>query len=650
MLKKNMKTIPTLITGILLLAPLANAAKCESALTSTLAEVDRTITNGPFKPNWKSLSKHVDPQWFQDAKFGIYTHWGPVTVGSSGGGSQWYGKAMYEPGNASFEHHRKHFGDQNTVGFKDLVSKLTAQKFDAEAWADLFAASGAQFAGPVAVHHDNFAMWDSQLTRWNSVNMGPHRDITGELEKAIRARGMKFLTTFHHGYAWRYFEPAFKYDGADPQYADLYTEVHEPNAAPSKAFQDRWIAMVLEVLTKYQPDLIWFDFEFFRVIQPEYQQKLFAMAYNWAAENNQSIGVCQKSQDIRKHTGILDIERGRENEIKPYIWLTDSMVSNWFYNESSKAKSVHKLVSMLVDIVSKNGCLLLDVGPAVDGTIPEKDRDALLGMGEWLKINGEAIYATRPWKVYGEGPTRMAKAGAFGEDAEKPYRAQDIRFTQSKDGKTLYATAMGVPEDGQLVVKSLAKAAGEIAHVELLGHSGTVDWQQTDEGLVVKLPESETYSHAISIKIMAGELNPVPVVYDTSIQADAAGNIELTSVSAEIHISTKHAENESKPILGAWSNPNDFISWTCTIAHPGTYEVEITYSCATKAGSEFTVEMDRQKLDGKTDPKGIVTASTDNLGVLYVEKPGSYTISLKAKAEPEWKGIGLSSINLKRIM
>ena len=252
----------------------------DAALAEQLRRVDETMAKGPFQPNWESLKAHQDPEWFRDAKFGIYTHWGPVTVGAEDGpsGGQWYGHSMYDTNSPTFKYHQKKYGDQHTVGYKDIIPKFTAEKFNADDWADLFAKAGAKFAGPVAVHHDNFAMWNSQLTRWNSQNMGPHRDITGELEKTIRAHGMKFITTFHHGYAWRYFEPAFKFDAADGENADLYTEVHARKAPASQHFQDVWLAMVDEVLNKYQPDLIWFDFEFFAVIQPEYQQKLFATA------------------------------------------------------------------------------------------------------------------------------------------------------------------------------------------------------------------------------------------------------------------------------------------------------------------------------------------------------------------------------------
>ena len=483
-------------------ASLLTPARADDAqLAAGLETVDATIAKGPFKPEWESLKAHQDPEWFRDAKFGIYTHWGPVTVGAedgTNGGVQWYGKNMYDPKNKVFEYHRNKYGDQNQVGYKDMVPKFTAEKFDAEAWADLFEKSGAKFAGPVSVHHDNFAMWDSKVTRWNSVGMGPHRDITGELEKAIRAHGLKFITTFHHGFAWRYFEPSFKFDGADPKNADLYTEVHEPKARPSKKFQDTWLVMVDEVLNKYQPDLIWFDFEFYAVITPEYQQKLFATAYDWAAQNNRTIGVCQKSRDIHKFTSILDFERGREDKLVPYPWLTDTAAGPWFNQKSEKFKSVGQLVSVLVDIVSKNGCLLLDVGPKADGTIPDQARQILLGMGAWLKVNGDAIYGSRPWTSFGEGPTQQEKVGGFSENKDKPFTAQDIRFTTR--GDALYAITLAVPQ-AEVVIKSLGTSAGKISAVSVLGSDAKLDWKQEADALKIQPLKEWPCQHAATFKI-----------------------------------------------------------------------------------------------------------------------------------------------------
>jgi alpha-L-fucosidase len=468
------------------------------------SEIDALIAQGPFKPNWLSLHMHKPPEWFRDAKFGIYTHWGPVTVGCSHcpGDQEWFGRQMYQPREPAFQYCLEHFGDQRKgFGFKNLIPEFTGKKFSADEWADIFVRAGAKFAGPVAVHHDNFSLWDSSLTRWNAVAMGPHRDVVGDLEKAYRKRGMRFVTTFHHSFTWEYYEPAFKYDAADPQCADLYTSVHAAGARPSKQYQDAWLAKVYEVLHKYHPDLIYFDFGFKKVITPEYEQKLFAAAYDWAAGNHREIAVTQKDPAVAQNTGILDFERGREDRVTPYPWLTDTALGSWFYVASAGFRSVRSTVGILVDIVAKNGCMMLDIGPKVDGTLPEKGVEVLLGVGRWLGKNGEAIYGTRPWVLYGEGPTHNI-GGPFSEEKEKPYTPQDVRFTTKNNA--LYAILLGWPGP-EMLIKSLALGTklwfGPIRNVQMLGSDAPLKWKQETSGLRVQLPENEPGDPAYVLKI-----------------------------------------------------------------------------------------------------------------------------------------------------
>ena len=473
-------------------------------LGSALDAIDGLIARGPFKSEWDSLHQHQEPDWFQDAKFGIYTHWGPVTVGSSyaPGDSQWYGNQMYTPSHPAFAFHKEVFGDQHTMGFKDMIPRFTGEKFNPEEWADVFVRAGAKFAGPVAIHHDNFALWNSSLTRWNSLDMGPRRDVVGELEKAYRAKGLRFITSFHHGFAWRYYEPSFAFDGSDPANADLYTEVHAKKAPPSKHFQDLWLAEVYEVLTKYSPDLIYFDFEFYEVITPEYDQKLFAMAYDWASRNGRQIAVTQKDSKIHQHTGILDFERGRADAITPYPWLTDTAIGPWFYAAAEPLKTATQLIGVLADIVSKNGCMMLDVGPHVDGTLPPKSVAILLQIGDWLKVNGEAIYGTRPWKIYGEGPTKNGGGASFSEQKDKDYTARDVRFTTR--GEALYAILLGWPGSRaiiQTVMEETPLPFGKMRRISLLGSTQSLNWRYTREGLEINLPAQQVGEHAFVLKM-----------------------------------------------------------------------------------------------------------------------------------------------------
>lgn len=490
-----------------------------------------------FEPNWRSLREHRTPQWLKDAKFGIYTHWGPYSVPACGKNGSWYPYNMYrpetsrDPGQA--EYHRKTYGGPERFGYKDFIPLFTGEKFDPEEWAELFKSAGAQFAGPVGEHHDGFTMWDTELSEWNAVKMGPKRDVVGELERAIRGQGMRFMVALHHAENW-WFYPHWvrEYDTADPRYAGLYGPPHnlggplgpaatrpqergavfthvwpfELQDKPSKEFLDLWKAKTLEVIDKYRPDLLWWDFALER-IQEQYRQEFLAHYYNRGVEWGKDVAVTYKWNHLVPGSAVIDLELGRFKDLTYHDWVTDTSIDDqgaWSYVQDAAFKSATSLVHNLVDNVSKNGYLLLNVGPHADGTIPEAAQERLRDLGKWLALNGEAIYGTTPWLSYGEGPTQMTTDGAFSEEQEVEYTGQDIRFTV-KDG-ALYAICLGWPRE-QVRIASVAPILyqSEISSVTLLGHEGVLNWRLTPDDLIIDTPRERPCDHAYVFKITRGQ-------------------------------------------------------------------------------------------------------------------------------------------------
>jgi alpha-L-fucosidase len=493
------------------------SSKYDSQRSAILKRVDSLIEQGPFRADWQSLQTYNVPEWYRDAKFGIFIHWGVYTVPAFG--SEWYPRDMYRPGSEEFKHHIYTFGPVDKFGYKDFIPMFKAEHFDPAAWARLFKDSGAKYVVPVFEHHDGFAMYASDLSDWTAAKMGPHRDLVGDLAKAVRAEGLHLGASSHRVEHNFFFDGgrAIQSDVNDPQYAAFYgpahTRLEEKHGTPlendftfvSSAWTDDWLARSAEIVEKYHPEIMWFDWW---IGEPSVRNPITRFAafyYNASQKYYGNPGVINyKYFAMEEHSAVLDMERGQLSGIRPLAWQTDTSVGNnsWGYIENDTFKSPEFIVHQLVDIVSKNGNLLLNIGPRSDGTIPEEVQHILLDVGGWLKVNGEAIYGTRPWKVFGEGPTQVA-AGAFHDTDTQPYSARDFRFTE-KNG-TLYAIELGWPANHEAVLHSLTPATlgdgKQIHSIQLLGSEANLQFEQLAEGLRVRLPEQPVGKYAYTLRI-----------------------------------------------------------------------------------------------------------------------------------------------------
>ena len=527
----------------------------ESPYEVPVSEADEPMMTGKFEPTWESLKNYEVPEWYRNAKFGIWAHWGPQCVEGTG---DWMARSLYMEGSNAYKHHVEHYGHPSEVGFKDIIPLFKAEHWNPDSLVAFYKQIGAQYFFALGNHHDNFDLWDSKYQPWNSVNMGPKRDILAEWEKAARKYGLPFGVSLHADHAWSWYETAQRHDtigpkkgipydgkltkadgkgkwweGYDPQ--DLYAQNHPLSenswddgmihrqwawgngvCMPSQEFVTNFYNRTLDVINRYNPDILYFDV----TVLPFYPisdagLKIAAHLYNHSMathEGKLEAVLTGKILDEEQRKALVwDVERGAPNEIIADKWQTCTCLGGWHYDQSiydnDRYKSAADVVKLLVDVVSKNGNLLLSVPLRADGTFDEKEAKILTEFGEWMNMNKESIYDTHPWKVFGEGPIADSditiNAQGFNEGSYTNTTAQEIRFTQK--GDDLYVTALAWPENKKVIVKSLAQGnelyPEEIKEVELLGY-GKVVFKRTAEGLVIELPGKQLNKIAPVFKVM----------------------------------------------------------------------------------------------------------------------------------------------------
>ena len=473
-----------------------------------LQKMEEIIAAGPYAPTWDSLARAPLPAWFRDHRLGIFVHWGLYSVPAAC--DEWYSRNMYIQGNPAYEHHIKTYGPQKEFGYQDFIPLFQAEKFDAAQWVQLFKRAGAGYVMPVAEHHDGFQMYDSSLSAWNAAQMGPKRDLLGEWKQAVEAADLQFCASTHRAEHWFFMGHGklFDSDVCEPMVkGDFYWPAmpeQDPNdlfsqPTPSEEFLNDWLARTVELVLKYQPKLLYFDWWIQHSVFKPYLQKLAAFYYNCGKQWGQDVMICYKHDAMMFGTGILEVERGSLDQPKPYPWQTDTAVArnSWCYTDNLDYKSSNEIIINLIDVISKGGNLLLNVGPKADGSVPDGDRKILEDLAQWMAVNGEAIHESKCWRMFAEGPTRAA-TGFFQDGSEVHYTSEDYRFTTNHG--CVYAMCLKCPEDGNFTVKSLARPTnfhlpvfkGIIHEVSILGYSGELSWHQDTDGLHLCAPQLQS--------------------------------------------------------------------------------------------------------------------------------------------------------------
>ena len=467
----------------------------ETYVRNYLKEIDEVINKGPYKDTWESLCDYRPPYWYSAAKFGIFIHWGIYSVPAYG--SEWYSRFMYQEDRPEYAYHREKFGPQNEFGYKELIPLFRGEKFDAEEWISLFKRAGARYVVPVAEHHDGFMMYDSNLSPFTAVNMGPCRDVLGELKEACKHNGLIMGASHHRAEHYWFMEGArLCGDVNDPDFEEYYGpampspedwEGYEETPQLIAHMQD-WLVRCCELVDRYRPKLIYFDWWIELPAFKPYLRKFAAYYYNRAFKWGVPVAIDYKHDSFALGSAVFDVERGQLSAISPRLWQCDTAVgcNSWGYIENNVYKKAESIVCDLVDVVSKNGCMLLNVGPKADGTIAKEEKEVLEEIGNWMDANGEAIYDTTFWRIYGEGPTEIPE-GYMTDTARGEYTHEDIRFTYKKG--VIYAFVMkwtGQPVHIRALRKGSPHFKGQITSISVLGFNRSVMYTIDDEALKIQ--------------------------------------------------------------------------------------------------------------------------------------------------------------------
>lgn len=487
-------------------------------MTEDLKRIDSVIANGPYSDTWESLSQYNVPKWYMDSKFGIFIHWGVYSVPAFG--NEWYSRNMYCRENREYQHHIDTYGNHKDFGYKDFIPMFKAEKYNADEWARLFKEAGAKYVVPVAEHHDGFQMYKSRISAWNAYNMGPKRDTLGELKSACNELGLYVGASSHRIEHWFFMGHGREFDSdinvptqrgdlywpsisPEPDHQDLFSE-----PTPTQEYMNDWLVRCCEIIDEYKPRILYFDWWIQIAAMKPYLQKLAAYYYNRAHEWGIEVVINYKHDAFLFGTAVPDVERGQFADVKPYYWQTDTAIAlnSWCYTDNNDFRSPVDLVCDLVDIVSKNGNLLLNVGPKADGTISDEDTAVLKGIGSWLAVNGESIYNSRVYRTYGEGPTRITE-GQFSDGIKKNFTSEDFRFTVANG--YVYATALKCSSDGRYCIKTfaeqdaskLANFHGIIDDVTVLGFDEKPTYTRDENGLHIESSFKSEYPVVFKIKL-----------------------------------------------------------------------------------------------------------------------------------------------------